>query len=214
MRVLSSEKNRLGNYRVAFIWAVLMMSFALSDLRIFAHGGEDHGDQKPKIETAGAGMFLRTARLGDLEVVLKHSVIEPDIAVTGRLFITKFSTNEPVDLSDPVIEIESSAGAVTKSQIERTEAPGTYTFTLPALPEGSYALRIIAAPDGKTATATFSDVEIAHAETASSSSGISWLQTAFMGLLVFVALALFAGLVYLAIRAVGARPLHEEAASV
>ena len=90
MKIFHTNLKRLA-LAVAFF-----LIFALSGnaLQIFAHGGEDHGDQKPKTETTGQGTVSRVVRLGDLEVMLKHPVFAPDTATAARLFVTKFETNQ------------------------------------------------------------------------------------------------------------------------
>lgn len=193
--------------------SVLMMSLAADGSKVLAHGGEDHGDQKPKVESTGQGLVLRTSRMGDLEVTVKHPVIEPDGPVSGSLFVSKFSTNEPLDVPDPVFEIESSTGAITKAEIRKVDAPGTYAFTIPALPEGVYAIRLMASPNGKAGTVTFSDVKVAHQEAVDGSVENSWARTGITAILLLGAAALFAGLLYFAFRAVRARPLYEETVS-
>jgi hypothetical protein len=184
-----------------------------SPLSIFAHGGEDHGDQKPKTTTTTAGTVSRTAQLGDFEIMLKHSPLEPDATTTGRLFITRFATNEPVGDANPALEIESATGAVTEIPVEKTDAAGSYIARIPALPEGTYTIRTEATAGGKTSTATFSGVEIAHQEAAVETSSSSWSQTVLMVMLFLVALALFGGLSYFARRVFKNKPLEEESVS-
>lgn len=196
----------------------LLLSFALglfgSGEQVLAHGGEDHGDQKPKTATTTAGTVTRSTRLGDFEVMLKHSPLEPDAATAGRLFITKFATNEPVGDANPAVEIESANGVVTEIPVEKIDAVGSYTLKIPALPEGAYTIRAKAsAAGGKTNTATFSGVEIAHQEAAEEASSSSWTQTALMAMLFLIALALFGGLVYFALRVFKNKPLGEETVS-
>ncbi|MDQ3749052.1 MAG: hypothetical protein M3367_08585 [Acidobacteriota bacterium] len=195
------------------ILLVGIIALLVSPLVIFAHGGEDHGGEKPATTaTTTAGTVSRTARLGDFEIMLKHSTLEPDAAVTGRLFITRFATNEPVGDADPAIEIESATGSVTEIPVEKTDTVGSYVARIPALPEGTYTVRAKATADGKTNTLTFSGVEIAHQEAAAEGSS-SWTQTALMVILFLVALGLFGGLAYFALREFKNKPLGEETVS-
>ncbi|MEP7037628.1 MAG: hypothetical protein ABI891_04735, partial [Acidobacteriota bacterium] len=162
--------------------AVLLLSLASSffgvSSQVLAHGGEDHGDEKPKAPTTTAGTISRTARLGDVEILLKHPLLEPDTAATARLFITKFATNEPFGDVNSAVEIESANGGLaTEIAVEKTEAGGSYVLKIPAFPEGAYTIRVKANVGGKTDTATFSGVEIAHQQAAAANSGGSWLQT-------------------------------------
>lgn len=206
------------NFRLRSFAMTLLLSFALSFFgnatQVLAHGGEDHSDEKPATTaTKTAGTVSRTARLGDFEIMLKHSLLEPDAAVMGRLFITKFATNEPVGDANPAIEIESASGTVTEIPVEKTDAVGSYLARIPALPEGNYTIRTKTTAGGKTNTATFSGVEIAHQEPGAAETGNSWTQTALMVMLFLVALALFSGLAYFALRVFKDKPLGEETVS-
>ena len=214
MKRITADLSKLRNFLM--ILAAISSVFFAGAGQVFAHGGEDHGDEKPKTATTTAGTVTRSTRLGDFEIMLKHSPLEPDHAATGRLFITRFATNEAVGDANPVIEIESGGGAVTEIPVEKTEAAGSYVVRIPALTEGTYTLRAKTAAGGKTNTATFSGVEIAHQEeTAAAETGASsWTQTALMVLLFLIALALFGGLVYFARRVFGNKPLGDEAVSV
>lgn len=181
---------------------------------VFAHGGEDHSEKKPAVTKTENGTVSRTARIGDLEILLKHSLLEPDAAAAGGLFLTRFTTNEPLDAADIKIEVESANGSVTQILTEKTEAPGTFTLKIPALPEGSYTLRATTAIGGKTETATFSGVEVAHKGAPSASTGDgSWAGYALTALLFLIGLSLFSALVYLAARVLRDKPLSEEAVS-
>lgn len=207
----------ISNFKLRSISAALLLSLTLglfgSGAQVFAHGGEDHGDEKPQTATTATGTVSRTARLGDFEMMLKHTLLEPDTATTGRLFITKFATNEPVGDANPALEVESASGAVTEIPVEKTDAAGSYTVKIPALSEGTYTVRTKATVGGKTNTATFSGVEVAHQETAATEGGSSWLQTALTAILFLIASALFAGLVYFAVRVIKNKPVGEEEAT-
>jgi hypothetical protein len=207
------------NFKLRSLATTLLLSFALAlfgnATQVLAHGGEDHGEAKPATATTTAGTVTRSVRLGDFEIMLKHSPPEPDKATAGRFFVTRFATNEPVGDANPAIEIESATGAVTEIPIEKTDAVGSYTVKIPALPEGTYAIRTKAATgSGKTDTATFSGVEVAHQEAAAADAGSSsWWQTALMAMLFLVALALFGGLAYFAVRVFKNKPLGETTVS-
>ncbi len=212
MKESNEEQRRCQLIRAnGLILLALLILLVGSASSVIAHGGEDHGDSKPAV-TAPDGMVSRTARLGDYEILLKYLSIEPDTPVLGRLFMTRFTTNEPV--GDAVIEaeIESPTGMVTPVTVEKTDAAGSYVFKIPALTEGSYTFRATVRKSGMTDTATFSSVAVAHAEPAHASvAGSSWTQTAFMAFLFLIGTGLFAGLIYLAIRTIKNKPINEEA---
>lgn len=202
------------NFNWRSLMAALLLSLTLGTFgtasQIFAHGGEDHGDEKPAVATTTAGTISRTARLGEYEILLKHPLFKPDSATTAQLFITKFATNEAIGDANPAIEIVSAdGGSVTEIPIEKTEAAGSYVLKIPALPAGAYTIRTKATVGGKTDTAVFSGVEIAYQEAAAVSGG-SWLQTILTAFLFLIALSLFAGLVYFSVNAVKGKPLDGE----
>ncbi len=192
---------------ILFTLAIGLLSGVQS---VGAHGGEDHGESKPAVTTPD-GMVSRTARLGDYEILLKYLLFEPDTPLSGRLFITRFATNEP--MGDAVIEaeVESPTGMVTAITVEKTDAPGSYVLKLPALQESTYTFRATVRINGKTDTATFSNVDVGLRETAPSSSASSWTQTLLITFLLMVGSVLFAGLIFLAFRAVKDKPIREEA---
>ena len=212
MKAPNEQQRRFQSIQAGgLILSAIIILVLGSDSSVIAHGGEDHGDSKPAV-TAPDGMVSRTARLGDYEILLKYLSIEPDTPVLGRLFITRFTTNEPGSDAGIEAEIESPTGMVTAVKVEKTDAAGSYVFKIPALTEGSYTFRATVSTTGKTDTATFSGVAVAHAEPALASfSGSSWTQTAFMAFLFLIGTGLFAGLIYVAIRTIKNKPINEEA---
>lgn len=179
---------------------------------VLAHGGEDHGDQKPKTTANSKGITSHSSRLGEIEVMVKHPAIEPDKSTTGSLFITKFETNEPFKLVDAKLELESASGSILTATIEAGEQAGSYKITFPAMPQGVYTLRANISHDGETDTATFSGIEVRPAVgTASDSS--SWLSGTLIGTLFFVVIVLLMGLLYFVWRFAASPGVNEEALS-
>lgn len=181
---------------------------------VFAHGGEDHGDGKPKTTADVKGQISRTARLGDFEVMVKHTVIEPDTATPGRLFITNFQTNAPADKITPAAEIESGSGAVTPLTVEQTDSTGSFNFVIPALPAGTYTLRTKVTYAGETDTATFSGVQIETAHSQDEAGISSWLRPVLLFLFGAIILSLFGALLYSALRNAGGEQIREKAVSI
>ena len=167
---------------------------------IFAHGGEDHGDAKPAVVSNQKGMVARTARAGEFEILLKHSPLEPDSETAAKLFITRFATNEPFADAKPSIEITAKDGKTFEASEVKTDAPGSYSFKLPPLPEGTYTVLAKLNAAGKADTATFSSVSVEHAEAESSTGSSSWVRTVLMVLTAAVVLGLFGGLMFYAFR--------------
>lgn len=177
-----------------------------------AHGGEDHGDQKPKTTANAKGVVSHSARLGDFEVMVKHPVLEPDQPTTGRVFVTRFETNEPFKDGATTVEIEATNGTIFTGTVETSEQPGIYNLKFPALPEGVYTMRTKLSYDGETDTVTFSGVDVKPMISASE-GGTSWLTTGLIGIVFSLVVLLLCGLVYFVWRFAAAPGLNEEAVS-
>ena len=205
------------NMKMRSFAATLLLSLTLSlfgnVFQVLAHGGEDHGEAKPKTETTEKGTVLHTTRVGDLEVMLKHERLTPDAANAARLFVTRFETNEASSDVAPAIEIEAANGTVTQATVEKTGTAGGFTVKIPPVAEGIYLIRAKLTHGGETDTATFSGVDIAHQQAAATETNSSWAQTALMVALFLIALALFGGLAYFAVRVFNNKPMREETVS-
>jgi hypothetical protein len=203
----------LKNTKFAIVFLLLVL-IAGGISQVFAHGGEDHGDAKPKTETSGAGTVSHSSRLGELEVMLKHPDFAPDTATGAKLFITKFDTNQGFAEVSPAVEIESANGAVTNAKIEKTETPGVFSVAIPALPAGKYTVRAKLTHGGETDTATFSGVEVATAPAESiENGGMSWARTALIALIFLIVVGLLGGLAFFVLRVAAGEPLKEETVS-
>jgi len=203
--------------RFKSIAALLLLIFLLtgSESQLFAHGDEDHGDEKTKTTAGDKGTVLHTARIGSLEVSLKHPLFAPDTATSGRLFVTKFETNEPYDKAQTAIEIEGANGSVAQAAVEKSENAGSYAVKFPALPQGTYTIRAKLTYGGETDTATFSGVEVSPASAAAAENGaLSWARTLLIAFIFLVVLALLGGLVYFVLRFSENEPIKKETVSV
>ncbi|HXG84967.1 MAG TPA: hypothetical protein VNI84_13180 [Pyrinomonadaceae bacterium] len=210
MKVINVFKPK--NWSLALLAAITIM-FLGNAAQVFAHGGEDHGEEKPKVATTEKGTVTRTMRLGDFEITFKHSVLEPDAATDGRLFITKYETNEAVNEAAPTMEIESANGSVTQVAVEKGTNAGSYNLKIPALPEGNYSVRANLKSGGETDTAVFSGVEVAHPAAETAAGGASWFGSALFYLVSAAVLGLFGVLFYFVWRMAGDKQVGEETVS-
>ncbi len=193
---------RVQILRLSLLWTILCISsLVLLPTAILAHGGEDHGDQKPATVANAKGTVSHITRLGEIEVMLKHPEMVPDTATSGKLFFTKFETNEPVDKVAAVIEIESADGSVTQATVEKTDDAGIFSVKIPALQQGTYVVRAKVTTKGETDTATFSGIEVKPESTGLAGlDGFSWLRNMLIGTIFLVVIALFGLLVYFVLR--------------
>ncbi len=199
MKTIKTVKFKLPSLAMTLLLSFVLGLFG-NAAQVLAHGGEDHGEAKPKTETTDKGTVLHTTRVGDLEVMLRHQSLVPDTAATARLFITRFENNEAFADVVPAIEIEAANGIVVPATVEKTATAGSFTVKIPALPEATYLIRAKLTHGGETDTATFSGIEIKPAPTASAETVSSWAQTALMLLAALLILGLFGGLIYFALR--------------
>ena len=195
-----------------FLSLLGITSLALLPTAILAHGGEDHGEQKPKSTANAKGVVSHSARIGDFEVMIKHPALTPDTAASGRLFITKFETNEPIKGSAVTVEIESANGTITTAAVEESEQAGTYTLTIPALPDGTYTIRAKRSYDGETDTVTFAGVDVKPAASVADGE-TSWLTKAIIVVVFSLVMLLLSGLVYFVWRFAAGSNVNEEALS-
>lgn len=197
----------------ARLLAFLLVSLSTGSISVMAHGGEEHGDKPAATTASSKGIVTRTAKAGDLELALKHPEFAPDTAASGKLFLTNFGTNVPVEGATLTVEIEGADGRTVPVGVEPAETPGVFTLRIPALPAGVYTARAKVVTKGLTDTATFSAVEV-EPNGAAVAAGISgWAWTLLTGALFFFITGLFLLIVYLALRTVIGRKSTGEAVS-
>lgn len=208
-------KELFAAQRVKITTIILLLSIFIfgSTAQTFAHGGEDHGEAKPKTTASDKGIVSHTAQLGDFELMLKHPQMTPDTATAARLFVTKFETNESIDKAIPAIEIESPNGSITQAAVEKSDAPGSYTVKIPALQQGNYTVRARLTYDGEIDTATFSGVSVAVQPISETESGMSWTRTGLIALIFALVLTLFGALIYFVWRYAEGEPASGETVS-
>jgi hypothetical protein len=191
-----------------------MILFVVGNLpQVFAHGGEDHGEAKPKTTESTKGTVSHTMHIGDLEVMLKHPTLTPDTTTDARLFITKFETNEALAGVNPAIEIEAANGMITPARIEETANAGSFNVKFPALGGGTYTIRAKITYAGETDTATFSGVKVEFPPTESAENAASWIRTALLFLVGAFVLGLFGILFYFVWRMADEKQIGEETVS-
>ncbi len=193
--------------------ASLVTLLFLNGIAVFAHGGEDDGDKKPTTTANTKGTIIHTTRLGKIELTLKHPDLLPDTATSGKLFLTLFETNAPVDSATAVIEIEAADGSITHAAIEKTDDAGILSVKIPALPQGTYVVRAKITTKGETDTATFSGVDVKPSATTISSGVFALLKNILIGAVFLVVVGLFGILVYFTMRFSVSRKIDKEALS-
>lgn len=80
-------------------FAALLITFLLllgQSPMVLAHGGEDHGDQKPVAPAAGGQMNTKLAKAEGLEVLVKYPTPKQAEDTLLRVFVTDSKTNAPI----------------------------------------------------------------------------------------------------------------------
>lgn len=189
-------------------------ALAMTPVAVFAHGGEDHGDEKkaPAV-AAGAGMVSRVARVGDLEVVIKHPPLEPDKETTARVFVTRFDSNEPVGGAKIVVAFAGDGSAPAEATAAPGNTPGLYEVKLPPLPRGQYKLNARVEIAGTSQTAQYGALEVAPLPPPATANESSWARTALMALALLAGLGLAGVVIYRAAQYARRDRIKEEAAT-
>lgn len=73
------------------------LSLLFSSEFIMAHGGEDHGDSKPKASATLKNYFTATALSDVYELLIKYEPIKPNEDTHFKLFVSDFESNKPID---------------------------------------------------------------------------------------------------------------------
>ncbi len=215
MNLFGQKTSTATKRRRAGLTLVLLVLFSSSTNVVWAHGGEDHGDQKPKTTSSAKGTVSHSTRLGDLEVMIKHPTLEPDVATQGQMFVTSFATNEPVGNVATAVEIETSTGLVMTANVEGGGQPGVYNLRIPALPKGTYVVRANLTYKGETDTATFSAFQVQPKALAADGQLPSFLRSAGILTVFGLVIVLLAGLGFMVWNTTGRGSIrNEEAVSV
>lgn len=193
--------------------AGLLIILFTSSTSILAHGGEDHGDKPAQTTASTKGTITHTKRIDDIEVTLKHPELVPDTASSGKLFLTQFQTNGPLDGATAVIEFEGTDGSVVHTVVAKTDEPGIFTVSVPALTQGAYVIRATITTKGQTDTATFSGVEVRSAATGITGSLYGWARSLLVGVVFLLLASLFIALIYLIMRTSASQEIEGEALS-
>ncbi len=185
---------RLRGRTVRALVGVMLMGLTLC-VGAFAHGGEDHAEDKAPIVSVGAGTVTRVGRVGDFEVTIKHAPVEPDREVSARLFVTRYESNEPVDGARVSVVI-GDGGRLPEVTAQVSTTAGIYEARLPPLPKGRYDIGARLDVGGTSGTARFAPLEVAPALPTAVESGSTRARTALIALAALSALGAAGAVVY------------------
>lgn len=172
----------------------LFVVLSVPSVAVFAHGDEDHGEASAPAVSTSASMVVRTARVGDMEVTVKHLPIEPDKGTMARVFVTSFDSNEPV--AKATITLLFGGNAAVEAVAEASSTAGMYEAKLPPLPQGEYTLVARVESEGTTQTVEYGSVKVAPAPSAAVENRSSWARTALIALGTLIVLCIAGILLY------------------
>ncbi len=186
-----------GKSASGFAIGALLVALLMPCATALAHGGEDHGEKQAPVVSSGTGMVAHTVRAGDLEVVIKHSPVEPDKEIAARLFLTNFATNEPVGGAKLVVVLTGESGASVEAVATAAgSTPGMYEVKLPPLSKGQYKLAARVDHGGKTETAGYGTIQVAPQLVQPAGSVATWARTALIILAALIGLGLAGAIIY------------------
>ena len=84
-----------------------------------AHGGEDHGDAKPKVSITNKNYFTTSGVSDVYELLLRYEPIKSNEDTHLKLFVSDFDSNKPVDSA--TIEITSPDDDKLKFEVHQLE---------------------------------------------------------------------------------------------
>ncbi len=201
------------NQRALTAGLLILLVNVTNGFVVFAHGGEDHDDTKPKSTASAKGIVTHSSHLGEIEIMVKHPDLEPDKATEGRLFLTSFATNAPFSDATSVVEIESENGTVYTLALESSEQAGSYALKIPAMPLGVYKMRASVTHGGETDTATFSGLQV-KVPVMAVEGETSWLTQTAVFLIFGMVIVLLGGLLYIVWRFADGPGVNEDPISV
>ena len=114
----------------------LIIIFCLLSVKLFAHGGEDHGEKKEQTRP-GKGYFTINSTSDLFELVLRYEPITVGKPAVMKLFVSDFWSNKAIDKAK--IEITSLDDSNLKFVTEQME-PGVYSIESTFQENKSYSL--------------------------------------------------------------------------
>ncbi len=76
---------------------LFLLCLLYNSTKIVAHGGEDHGDSKPKANAVPKNYFTAIGLSDVYELLIKYEPIKPNEDVHFKLFVSDFESNKYVD---------------------------------------------------------------------------------------------------------------------
>lgn len=177
----------------------LFSSVVLFQENTHAHDGHDHGDDaKKEVVVSNKNEVVRTLRIDDYEVTIKHALLTPDKETSFRLFLTRFDTNTPVEKAKVSLRIISSDGVSQEIALTESKTTGMYEGKFPPLSEGEIKLSVKGSVGNTSLSGDFGSIQIKREAIENPVSSSVWAKRLLivLGLLVGIFFAVIIFLIF------------------
>lgn len=103
---LISAKRFLRVKSIMALWLLLLVAI-FGQLSVFAHGGEDHGEEQSSAPVASIGEInTKLAKASTAEVLIKYATPKIGEQTVIRVFLTDLITNVPIDKAKVTLKFQ------------------------------------------------------------------------------------------------------------
>lgn len=184
--------------RLTFILSIFLFIALVSTVALAQHdhAGHDHGHDEPAAVAVGAVNEVRSARIGDYEVVMKTPPLEPDKEIAAKIFLTWAQTNHPISSAIVTVIIERENDRIIEVNAEPdAKMAGGFTAKLPPIPQGEAKIKTRWQIGSTTETADFGTAKIETKTETSAFPLWNWLPNVLFVLVALAVLALIAAII-------------------
>ncbi len=176
--------------KILSITAIALIVLALRLTPVFAHGGEDHGDEETQVKAVTTSSAItKLINADNAEIMVKYPSLKISEPAPIQVFITDFKTNKPV-LNHKVSLNFVNAGKTVKSEASATNTPGLYQANITFENTGNYNLDLDISGSKVKGDFAFKDFTVTGGLiTESVKTGNSWLLPVILILLALLVIS-------------------------
>ena len=109
---------KLNQSKLILVVILLSLLLSMGHLTAFAHGGEDHGEEKPNIPIVNNGEVVsKLAKTSKAEVFIKYTAPKPSEPTTIKIFLTDLITNSSLDKIGIRLQVQNISPLATQTNI-------------------------------------------------------------------------------------------------
>lgn len=208
--LITKIKTRYGFVSLLYFLALISFLTLFQD-NTLAHDGHDHGDEsKKEVVVSNKNEVVRTLRVDDYEIAIKHLLLTPDKETNLRLFLTRFDTNTPIEKAKVSLEIKSSDGITQEIFLTEANTAGMYEGKFPPLREGEIKLSVNGSVGNSSLKGNFGSIQITQQAIENPTSITAWAKRLLIALGLFVGI-FFAVIVFLIFKNARRTKIEKEA---